>query len=153
MTDVTTADERPAARTRGKALHRTLWVVQVLLFAAFAMAGSQKLLLPIGALAPNMPWVLTMPEAIVRFIGLSELLGAIGILLPALTRVKPWLTPLAAAGLALVMLLAVLFHLARGEAAMLAPSLVLGSLAAFVAWGRTRRAPIAPRRAAGAQEA
>jgi hypothetical protein len=79
---------------------------------------------------------------LVRFIGISELMGAIGILLPAALRIRPRLTPLAAAGLALVMALAILFHLARGEAQVIAVPLVLGALSAFVAWSRFRKAPV-----------
>ena len=72
------------------------------------------------------------------------MLGAVGVVLPALTRVQPKLTPLAAAGLVVVMVLAMANHIMAGEF-MIVPNLVLGGLAAFVAWGRFKRAPIAPR--------
>ena len=80
-----------------------------------------------------------------RVIGVAELLGALGLILPAATRVKPMLTPLAASGLATVTLLAAIFHISRGELGALPIPLVLGGLAAFVAWGRAAKAPIAPR--------
>ena len=81
----------------------------------------------------------------VRFIGTCELLGAIGLILPALTRIKPQLTPWAATGLATIMILASGFHLTRGEGAY-APSLLgVALIAAAVAWGRFKRIPIAPR--------
>jgi hypothetical protein len=72
----------------------------------------------------------------VRFIGLSEVFGALGLILPAATRIKPVLTGLAALGLTLVMVLAVGVHVVRGEGYVLALPLLLGVLAAFVAWGR-----------------
>ena len=83
-----------------------------------------------------------VPLALVRFIGISELLGAVGLILPALTKIKPLLTPLAALGLLTIMILAMGFHVSRGEAGTLPFNIVLGGLAAFVAWGRTSKAPI-----------
>jgi hypothetical protein len=71
--------------------------------------------------------------------------GALGLILPAATRVKPVLTPLAGVGLAMVMLLATIFHISRGELGAVPMPLALGGLAAFVAWGCTARAPIAAR--------
>ena len=82
---------------------------------------------------------------LVRFIGVSEVAGAIGVVLPAATRVRPGLTPLAAIGLATIAVLAVGFHLMRGETASVVAPLVLLAIALFVAWGRGRAAPIAAR--------
>ena len=125
----------------------SLWVVQVLLAAAFGMAGVMKTTLPIPELTANgVAWAADLPVALVRFIGACELTGAIGVILPAATRIRPSLTPLAAAGLATIMALAMVFHLFREEAGALPFNLGLGALAAFVAWGRTSKAPIAPRR-------
>jgi putative oxidoreductase len=81
----------------------------------------------------------------VRFIGAAELLGGLGLILPAATGVKPVLTPLAGVGLAMLMLLAMIFHISRGKLGAVAMPLALGGLAAFVAWGRSVGAPIAPR--------
>jgi putative oxidoreductase len=138
----------PAVRTNGqpgKLFNGALWLVQLLLAAAYAMAGVMKSTMPIAELAPKLPWTADVPVALVRFIGVSELAGAVGLVLPALTRIKPGLTPLAGAGLVVVMALASVFHITRGEFAGLAFTMTLGALAAFAAWGRTARAPIAPR--------
>jgi hypothetical protein len=83
-----------------------------------------------------------MPLAVVRFIGVSELLGAMGLILPAATKIKPFLTPLAALGLLTIMILAMAFHLSRGEVQATPINIVLGGLAAFVAWGRTKKVPV-----------
>jgi hypothetical protein len=122
-----------------------LWIVQVGLALAFFAGGFLKLTQPYEALGATMVWVNDVPEALVRFIGLAEVLGAIGLVAPAATRILPWLTPLAAALLALDMLLATLFHLVRGEFAMMPVPIVQGALAAFVAYGRWSLVPIQPR--------
>ena len=132
-------------RSVSRPLHFGLWTVQLLLAALFAMAGLTKLTQPIDALSANMPWALDVPAWVVRFNALAELLGALGLLLPSLTRIKPQLTTLAALGLATVMALAVGLHITRGELAMSAAPAIIGLLAGFVAWGRRSRAPIAPR--------
>ena len=136
-----------AAPVRRRGLNVTLWVVQVLLAGMFLMSGLMKLSQPIDALASSLPWTTSVPALLVRFIGAAEFAGALGLLIPSLTRIKPRLTVLAALGLVLVMLLASGFHVTRGEYAMLPMNLVLGALAAFVAWGRAKAAPIAPRAA------
>lgn len=128
-----------------KALNIALWIAQVAFGSLFLVAGFTKLTLPIPELAVSMNYADDIPESMMRFIGLSELLGGIGLLLPSLLRIKPVLTPLAAAGLATVMLLAIVFHIMRGEFPVVIFNLVLGSVAAFIAWGRFKKAPIAPR--------
>ncbi len=135
----------PASVAAPKVLNVSLWVVQALLAAAFGMAGIMKLTAPMDTLIANMVWPGAMPEALVRFIGASEFLGALGLILPSVTRIKPMLTPLAAAGLGVVMALALVFHFTRGEFEALPINLVLGGLAAFVAWGRAKKVAIAPR--------
>ena len=125
-------------------LHIALWIVQVLLFVAFLASGFSKLTMPIGQLSNMMVWTTSLPEIVVRLIGLAEVAGALGLLLPAITRIQPNLIPTAALGLVVVMLLAVVFHISRGELQMIAPSLILGILAGFVAWGR-RQSPILAR--------
>ncbi len=120
-----------------------LWLVQVLLAVAFGMAGFMKSTQPVDALVQGgIAWAAQVPLPMVRFIGISELLGAIGLILPAATKIKPKLTPLAALGLLTIMILAMAFHVSRGEARALPINMVLGGLAAFVAWGRTKKAPI-----------
>ena len=121
-----------------------LWVVQALLMVGFGMAGFMKMSTPYPELNQALPYTADLPEALVRFIGTSEVAGALGVILPAVTRIRPALTPLAGAGLAIVMVLATGFHAARGEFSAMPATLVLGALAAFVAWGRWRARPIAP---------
>ena len=130
---------------RRRGLHIALWVVQVGLAAMFLMAGIMKLTQPIDALIASLPWAADVPEMLVRFIGAAELAGALGLILPSFTRIKPHLTALAAIGLIVVMVLASGFHITRGEHAMVPMNLVLATAAAFVAWGRGKAAPIAPR--------
>jgi len=109
----------------------------VLLALAFFAAGAMKLTQPLDQLvASGMSFVSYTPAAIVRFIGLSEVLGAIGLVLPAGMRVRPRLTGVAAAALTVVMVLAAGVHFVHGEYANVVPVFVLGGLSAFVAWGR-----------------
>jgi hypothetical protein len=122
-----------------------LWVAQAILALAFGMAGSMKTTMPIGELVEKMVWPGAVPPGLVRFIGASELTAAIGLILPSATRIKPVLTPIAALGLVAVMTLASVFHASRGEWSVLPFNFTLGALAAFVAWGRFKKAPIAPR--------
>jgi putative oxidoreductase len=132
--------------TGSRALRATLWVVQGLLALAFGFAGSTKAFTPLAEAARSIPWIPDVPAALVRFIGVTELLAAVGLVLPALTRIRPRLTPFAASGLVAVMTLASLFHLTRGEPQGVVINAVLAGLAAFVAWGRFRVAPIAARK-------
>lgn len=114
-----------------------LWVVQALLSLAFAGAGANKAFNAEKAKAmPQMKWMKDVSDPLLRFIGLSEIAGALGLILPLLTGILPWLTPLAAALLGVVMVLASIFHVQRKEYGNVAANLVLLALAAFVAWGR-----------------
>ncbi len=131
--------------TPGRALRIGLWVAQSLLFFVFASAGLVKLLTPIPQLAAMMPWTGQHSEAFVRVIGLIDLAGGLGILLPALTRILPRLTVLAALGCTVLQVFAIVFHVSRGEAEMTPLNLVLLVLSVVVLWGRGRKAPIAPR--------
>lgn len=140
-----TAAASQPAKPRSMALHVGLWIAQVLLFALFAFAGFLKLTTPIEPLSQTVPWAAEVPLFLVRFIGLAELTGAIGLMLPSLTRIKPAFTPLAALGLLVIMVLAVGFHVMRGELSMVGSPILFGAVAGFVAWGRFRKAPIAPR--------
>ncbi len=128
-----------------KGLNVTLWIMQALLALAFGMAGLMHATKPIAELSKTMGWTANAPEALVRFIGLAELAGALGLILPGLTRIKPGLTAWAATGLAVMMVFASFVHISRSETSSLPVTVVLGSLAAFVAWGRFRKALIAPR--------
>ena len=113
-----------------------LWVIQGLLAVAFLGAGAMKLSQPKEKLAQNMGWVEDFSQPAVRLIGAVEVFGAVGLVLPALTGILPWLTPLAAFGLALTMIGAALTHLRRKEYGNIAVNAVLLVLAAFVAYGR-----------------
>lgn len=128
-----------------KMLNSALWLAQLLLAFVFGSAGFMKATTPIAALAGILPWTSALPELMVRVIGTCELLGAIGMILPSITRIRPQLTPLAALGLATIMLLASGFHLTRGEGAYVPSLLAIGAIALVVAWGRWKRLPIAPR--------
>lgn len=129
----------------GRPLRAALWVLQLLLAALFAYAGTMKATLPPDALAAAIPPMAELPLALTRFIGISEIAGALGLVLPALTRVRPGLTPLAAAALALVMVLAAGFHAMRGEWSGVVTNGVILAMTLVVAVGRFRWAPIAPR--------
>jgi len=130
-TQVHTSVARPST-----GIHVGLWIVQALLALLFVAAGATKAFQPISALAASLPWVTTVSPALVRFIGIAELFGGLGLIVPAATRIAPGLTPLAGAGLTVVMLLASAFHVSRGEFTTLPVPVVLGVLTAFVAWGR-----------------
>lgn len=121
-------------------LNVALWSTQLLLAAMFGMAGYMKLSQPISHLSAILPWAAQLPEGLVRFIGIAELAGALGLILPAATRILLVLTPLAASGLFVIMVLASGFHISRGEISNLPINAVIGSLAAFIAWGRFKEA-------------
>ncbi|HEV8722242.1 MAG TPA: DoxX family protein [Candidatus Binatia bacterium] len=116
-----------------------LWIAQALLAAIFLFAGGLKLVMPIEEMMKQMP--LPLPGWFVRFTGVVEVLGAIGVILPWLLGIRPGLTPLAAAGLVIVMIGATVYTLAAGDVAPALISLVVGFLAAFVAYGRWRLVP------------
>lgn len=136
-----TATVTTAVAPKG-ALHIGLWITQGLLALAFLGAGWMKLSTPYETLAAQMRWVADAPSFLPMFIGASEVAGALGLILPSALRIRPRLTPIAAALLAVVMVLAAVTHLMYGEASMLMPNIVLGGLAAFIAWGRAVAAPI-----------
>jgi hypothetical protein len=117
-----------------------LWIVQVLLGGLFIFAGGYKLILPLEELVKASG----MPGWFILFISVAELLGGIGLLLPGLTGIKPWLTPLAAAGLVIIMIGATVVSLPQGLGALM-PA-VTGLLCAFVAYGRSSVAPHRARR-------
>jgi hypothetical protein len=129
--------EAAANRPWGRpVMTHALWIVQGLLAALFLWAGGMKLVLPLEKLTGPLP----LPGLFLRFIGVAEVLGAIGLILPGLLRIRPGLTPLAAAGLVIIMTGATAVTLASGDVAMALVPLVVGLLAAFVAYGRWRLA-------------
>ena len=114
-----------------------LWIAQGLLAAIFLFAGGMKLILPIEEMTKQLP----LPGLFLRFIAVCEVLGAIGLILPWLLGLRPGLTPLAAAGLVIIMIGATALTLATAGITMALILLVVGILAAFVAYGRWRLAP------------
>jgi uncharacterized membrane protein len=114
-----------------------LWIAAGLLAVAFLAAGLMKITGKREQMIERMPWVADFSQGQVKAIGAVEVLGAIGLILPALTGIAPVLVPLAATGLAITMVLAAVMHLRRGDgAASVVPNIVLFALAVFVAWGR-----------------
>jgi hypothetical protein len=120
-----------------KKMRYALWAVQILLALLFLFAGSAKLALPVETLTKQMP----LPGWFVRFIGVAEVLGALGLVLPGLLRVKQSLTPVAAAGLAVIMAGATMLTFAHGGAAAAWGPLVVGLLTVFVVYGHTATKP------------
>jgi hypothetical protein len=118
-------------------LTHVLWIVQGLLAAVFLFAGGAKLVLPLDQMAGPV----ALPGWFLRFLGLAEVLGALGLILPGLLRIRPGLTPLAAAGLVSIMIGATVVMWASGMVAVALMNVVVGLLAAFVAYGRWRLAP------------
>ena len=124
-----------------------LWSAQIALALLFGASGGMKVFMsPEAQAAMGMNDALDIPVLLLRFIGVCEIAGAFGMMLPALTRIMPRLTPVAALGFATIHVLAIGFHFTRGELAMMAPTnLTLLGLSLFVLWGRTQKAPIVPR--------
>ena len=116
----------------------TLWVVQALLAALFLFAGSMKFIMPVAEMTKQIPF----PGWFLRFIGTAEVLGALGLILPSVLRIKPVLTPLAAAGLVVIMVGATVTTLFTPAPAGAIVPFAIGLLATFVAYGRYRVAPI-----------
>ncbi len=122
-------------------MNTVLWIVQGLLAAMFLMAGMMKLMQPKEKMAEKMGWVEDFDAAVIKRIGMVEALGAAGLILPRLTGILPFLTPLAALGLAATMVGAARTHMRRNEPGMLALNAMLFLLAAFAAYGRFVLAP------------
>ena len=113
--------------------NRTLWIVQWLLALLFLLAGGAKLVMPVEAIAKQAPM---LSGTFLRFIGVCEVLGGLGLILPGLLRIQPGLTPLAAAGLVIIMIGATTVTLMSGGGAQALFPAVVGLLAGFVAYGR-----------------
>lgn len=128
-----------------RALNIVLWITQLILAVAFGMAGIMKMTTPIPDLAAQMVWPGDIPAALVRFIGFSEFAASVGLVFPSLLRIKPGLTVWAAIGLVVVMFLALIFHVTRGEMQAIPINLGFALLSGFVAWGRSKKAVIQSR--------
>ena len=128
-------------------MNRALWIVQGLLALLFLSAGASKLATPLDELSAQ---YFALPGPFLRFLGIAEILGSLGLILPGLLRIRPALTPLAATGLLAIMIGAVATSVANAEPTAAPLPLAIGSLAAFVAHGRRRPIPFrkSPRRSA-----
>ncbi|MBX9634160.1 MAG: DoxX family protein [Magnetospirillum sp.] len=136
----------PSLAPTSRGWNIAIWTGQVALAGLYLMAAAMKGTMPIADLATmGMGWAPGAPVWLVRGIALVELLGAVGVILPAATRMMPKLTVWAAAGLLAIQALAIPFHMVRGEFGVLGFNLIYVALALFVLWGRGRKAPIAPR--------
>jgi uncharacterized membrane protein YphA (DoxX/SURF4 family) len=133
----------------GRVVSVALWIAQLLLAAIFGSAGVMKTTQTIDYLADFLTWPGEIPPWLVRFIGAAELAGALALVFPAITRIRPVLTPLAACGLALIMVFAMAYNLAHGRWEIV--NVLLGGLAVFVAWGRFGPFRIEPRAGAGSR--
>ena len=129
-----TSGSASSLKQRKPILTSALWIIQGLLALLFLFAGSMKLIVPIQMLTAQMP--LPLPGLFLQFIGVAEVAGAIGLILPGLLRIRPILTPLAACGLLVIMVGATVVTLAGGEVMPALLPLVMGLLCAFVAYGR-----------------
>ena len=141
-----TAPSAPSSTaTLPKGLNVRLWVLQMLLACFFVMVGYSHALMPFDQIAQQATWMNDVPRWLSLVIGYAEMAGGLGLIIPAATRIAPWLTPLAALGLATIMILAIPFHALKGEASVIWVPALIAVLAVFVAWGRWRKAPIAGR--------
>lgn len=113
-----------------------LWITQGLLAALFLMSGTMKTFTPKQKLAEKMPWANDFSAGAIKFIGITQLLGALGMVLPMLTHILPILTPMAGIGLALTMLVAAVYHVRKNEAKVIGKNLLFLAMAAFVTVGR-----------------
>ena len=132
-------DESRLARESGKGVSVALWTTQAILTILFLFAGATKFLMPLEEMTKDSP----LPGWFLLFIGAVEILGGIGLIAPALTRIQPVLTPVAACGLVIIMIGATVVSIPMGAVALF--PLVIGVFAAFVAYGRLRLKPIAAR--------
>ncbi|TGD80714.1 DoxX family protein [Hymenobacter wooponensis] len=126
---------------KSKLLRVALWITQSVLALLYIGTGLFKLGTPIATVAGMWPWAGEYPT-LLRGTGMLDLVGGIGIVLPALTHIRPYLTVAAAAGLALLQLGAIAFHLSRGEASNTPFNFIMLALALLVFWGRRTKAPL-----------
>jgi uncharacterized membrane protein YphA (DoxX/SURF4 family) len=123
-------------------MNKLLWVLQALLALAFLAHGIMLIAPP-----PDIAVLMNafLPRWFQLFLGIAEVLAAVGLIVPGVTRVQPWLVPAAAGGIVIVMASAVVLHTTRGEYGSAAQTLVLLLMAAFVTHGRWKRVPIVAR--------
>lgn len=117
-------------------MNAALWIAQILLAVAYLAAGAMKLARPKKTLEAALPWTANFSAPMIRFIGSVEILGALGLVLPATTGIATVLTPVAAVGLATLQLGAILTHARRREPRSILVNVILLTTAGFIAWGR-----------------
>jgi len=127
-----------ATRSTSTRINIAIWTVQLLLAALFLFVGGFKLVAPIADMTKQIP----LPGVFLRFLGVVEISGALGLILPSLLRIRPWLTPLAAGGLVIIMSGATSLSMIGGKMAPAAMPFVVGLLAGLVLYARTRVVPI-----------
>jgi len=128
------------------ALNIAIWIGEVILMGIFGYTGYMKTFMPISELSMTIPWTGDVPMAMVRLIGICEIAGALGLILPPVIKFLPGiLTPMASMGLMTIMLFAMIFHSMRGEMQALPINVVLGGIALFVSWGRYKKFPVHPK--------
>jgi putative oxidoreductase len=123
----------------------TLWIFQSLFALLFLMSGIMKLIMSAEQYHAMGPMAENISMGFVRFIGVAEVLGALGLILPSLLRINPRLTVWAAYGLLIVMISAVIFHIKIGDTKSIGGPVIFAVILALIAWGRTKKAVIAPK--------
>lgn len=126
------------SQTSSKAFHMALWIAQVLVALSLLMGAIMKFM-PIEKISSMMPWTGQISPLLVRLLGLIDLLGALGLILPSLLKIKPQFTIWTAISVVVLMLCAIIFHVSRDEAPVIGFNIFLVILAAFIAWGRARK--------------
>jgi uncharacterized membrane protein YphA (DoxX/SURF4 family) len=142
MENVGTVADEPNRTGKEKTMKIAVWIASFLLTFAFLVVGGSKLLASAGELQQMSEGV---PVALLKLAGAAEVLGAIGLVVPAATRIMPVLTPIAATGLVITMVGATITNIAIGEPTSAALPIVLGTFAALVAWARFGRVAVEPR--------
>ncbi len=125
-------------------MNKALWTAQVLAGLFFLYTGVLHFIVPEG-LPDSFSWMYDLSDTMHLITGVAEILGGLGLILPAVTRIQPQLVPMAAAGLALLMAGAVVYHIGRGEYQNVVSNVLWIVVTGFIAWGRQTRIPIAPR--------
>lgn len=128
-----------------KMINILLWISQGILAFMFFWAGYVKVFQSVEQMTEMMAWAPEVPLLFIRFLGICELLGGFGLILPSLLRIKPKLTIWAATGCSVLMLCAIIFHLSRGEVSEIGLNIGLGLMGIFIIWGRATKAPIQAR--------
>ncbi len=126
---------------KSKIINIALWIAQVLLATSLIWASTMKLFQPADKLAEMWPWT-SDNTRLVKLTGIFDLLAGIGLIFPALLRLKPKLTIYAAYGVLVLMASATVFHISRGEASQIGANIFFAALAVFIAWGRQKKVPI-----------